>query len=61
MTLDPTEDPLYGVTQIAKMFSVEPYTVRVWIKEGKLQGRMIQGRWRVPKSEVIRLANEEHG
>lgn len=59
--IDPTTDPLYGVEQVADMFGVGEPQVRVWIKDGKLNATKVLGRWRVPKSEIIRLANEEHG
>lgn len=61
-TAPPTpEDPYYSVETIAEMFDVEPYTVRNWIRGGKLNAEKILGRWRVRKSEVTRLVNQEHG
>ena len=61
MTLDPTIDPLYGVDQVAEMFGVTTHTVREWIDSGKLNASKIQNRWRIPKSEIVRFANEVHG
>jgi excisionase family DNA binding protein len=56
------EDPLYTTKQVAKMFGVTEATVRTdWIKNGRIKAHKIAGRWRVQKSEVVRLANEEHG
>lgn len=55
------DDPLYTTSDVAKMFSVEEVQVRAWIKEGKMNGRKILGRWRVQRSEVIRVANKEYG
>lgn len=61
-TLPPTpEDPYYSVETIAEMFDVEPYTVRNWIRQDKLKAIKVLGRWRVRKSEVVRLVNDEHG
>lgn len=48
--------------QIAKMFSVKGYTVGEWIREGKLRNAVkVNGRWRVPLTEVQRYANELYG
>lgn len=54
-------NPLLSVNDVAEMFSVKPLTVRNWINNGSLKGHMIMGRWRIQKSEVIRLANEVYG
>lgn len=58
---DPTVDPLYPAKDVAKMLGISTYTLRIWIEQGRIKGRKIQGRWRIPKSEVKRVANEEHG
>lgn len=60
--ISPTpDDPFYSVETVAEMFDVEPYTVRNWIRDGKLEAIKVLGRWRVKKSEVRRLVNQEHG
>jgi len=54
----------YSVSQVAKMFSVTAHTVRTWLNSDppKLRGGKINGTtWRIPKSEVDRLANEMYG
>lgn len=61
MTIDPTEDPLYTAQEVAKMFGVTAYTIRLWIEQGRIEARKIEGRWRIPRSEIRRVANEEHG
>lgn len=55
------ENPLHSVTTVAKMFGVEEATVRAWIKTGKIKAVKVLGRWKVPNSEVVRIANEEFG
>lgn len=55
------DNPLYTVAQVAKMFGVDQPTVRLWIRQEKLNAVKVMGRWRVQKSEVVRVANEEYG
>lgn len=58
----PTEEnPLYTVGTVAKLFDVNQAQIRVWIKEGKIKAIKVLGHWRIQKSEVVRLANEEYG
>ena len=54
------DDPFYGVGKVAAMFGVEPATIRLWIREGKMNAHKIGNRWRIQHSEVVRVANEEH-
>lgn len=55
-------DPLLKVATVAKMFEVRPYTIRQWIKDGKLKAvRLDGGHYRVYQSEVRRYANEKYG
>lgn len=61
MTIDPTEDPLYTAQEVAKMFGVTAYTIRTWIDSDRIKAKKIEGRWRIPRSEIRRVANEEHG
>ena len=53
-----TDERLLTVRQVAEMVAVRPETVRRWLKEGKLRGRMPGGNrsgYRIPESEVARL------
>lgn len=60
---DVLDDPLLKVSDVARMFDVEPATVRVWLKEGDLRGIKIgKGHyWRIPKSAARELANRKYG
>lgn len=55
------ENPLLSVAQVAKIFAVKPYTVRMWLKSGKLKGRKVNGQWKVLKSDMIQHLQEQFG
>jgi hypothetical protein len=47
---------------ITLQLQVHPQTVRVWLREGKLKGRLIGGRksgYRIPASEIERLLSPD--
>lgn len=48
----------YTTTEVAAIFSVKPYTVRAWIKEGKVKAAKVNGDWRIREDEITRLADE---
>ena len=52
------------VQDAAEQLQVHPQTVRLWLREGKLRGRLIGGRksgYRIPASEIDRLLTpDEH-
>jgi excisionase family DNA binding protein len=52
---------LYTVTEVAEVFQVSEYTVREWCKNGTLDAVKPGKSWRVPESEVTRLAHERYG
>jgi len=58
----PIEKHDYTVSQVAKVFSCAPGTVKNWIKTGKVKAYRLggpQGRdYRVPWAEVDRLRSE---
>lgn len=59
---EPTpENPLYSISTVASMFDVGPAQVREWCKEGKVKATKVFGQWKIPASEVKRIANEEYG
>jgi excisionase family DNA binding protein len=50
------------VQDAAEQLQVHPQTVRVWLREGKLKGRLIGGRksgYRIPASEIERLLSPD--
>lgn len=51
------------VSEVAAMFDVETATVRVWLRDGTLEGIKIgKGHyWRIPKSAAVELANRKYG
>jgi excisionase family DNA binding protein len=50
------EDRLLSVAQVAATLSVTEQTVRMWIRDGKLQAQRAGGRfWRIRQSEVDRM------
>lgn len=63
MTQQPIDlsDQLMTVGEVAKIFQVSNYTVRVWIHEDQIKATKIGRRWRIPKSEVTRFANLKYG
>ncbi len=55
-------DPVLTVAEVAERLRVHPQTVRLWLKEGKLKGRLIGGTktgYRIPESEVERILTGE--
>jgi excisionase family DNA binding protein len=58
-------EPLYTVEQVADRLQVQPATVRVWLRLGKLHGTQPGNSrrvgWRVRASELERFIDEEPG
>ncbi len=52
-------EQLLTVADVADRLRIDPETVRVWLRTGKLRGSRIGGKragWRIPESEVQRIA-----
>lgn len=50
-----------SVESVARIFDVHVYTVRLWIKHGRLEAFLPGGRskgWRIPTREVERLLHD---
>jgi predicted site-specific integrase-resolvase len=59
---EPTEpEELYSTVRVATILGLTTDTVRDWCVEGKVLCKKINGYWRIPRSEVIRIANDRHG
>lgn len=56
-------EKFYTVPEVAAIFSVQPATIREWLKDGELRGIKIgQGHyWRVPESAIKELAEKRYG
>lgn len=52
-----TLEPMWTAVQAAKYFNVHRYTIYRWIKEGKMKAYYINTRFRIPRSEIERIAN----
>jgi excisionase family DNA binding protein len=55
-------EPYITVEDAARQLQVHPQTVRVWLRRGKLKGRLIGGRksgYRIPASEIDRLLSPD--
>jgi excisionase family DNA binding protein len=51
-------EPHYTVKEVAERLRLNPETVRVWLRTGRLRGVLLGGRksgYRIPGSEVQRL------
>ena len=51
-------DRFITVQEAAEQLRIHPQTVRLWLRDGKLRGRLIGGRksgYRIPASEIDRL------
>lgn len=58
---DTADDFLLTVPEVARFFNVTPYTIRVWLSDGKLKGSKPGGKyWRIELKEVRRLAKEKY-
>jgi excisionase family DNA binding protein len=59
-----TEEQLLTVPDVAKRLRVSEWTVRDWLRDGKIRGFRIGGRktgWRVRASEIERFLSEAEG
>jgi excisionase family DNA binding protein len=46
--------------EAAKVLRVDPATVRVWLRQGKLKGsKLAGGHWRISEAELERFINGE--
>jgi excisionase family DNA binding protein len=45
----------YGMKYAAQFFGVHPYTVKRWVKSGKVPGKKIGGRYYIAKESLETL------
>lgn len=55
------DDPLMTVSEIAEMFKVTSYTVRVWLRRGDIKAIQVNTHWRARRSDVEAYANQKYG
>ncbi len=48
----------YSTREACKMLGIANRTIRRWIKEGRIRAVNINGRWRIPESEIKRLLRQ---
>ena len=48
-------DKLYTVEEGAKILSVHPDTLRIWLRTGKIKGVKLGRGWRIPETELEAL------
>ncbi|MCE4621621.1 MAG: IS607 family transposase [Desulfurococcales archaeon] len=48
----------YSTRQVCEILGIANRTLRRWIKEGRIRAVNINGRWRIPESEVKRLLGQ---
>ena len=49
---------MFSVGMAAELLSVSPWTIRAWIKQGKLGSAKLGSRRVVPQSEIEHFVNE---
>lgn len=57
----PVTETFLTVEDAAKALAISPYTLRQWLKTGKLRGAKIGSKWRVPHSALAELAKGTNG
>lgn len=55
------ENPFRNPDYIATAMSVRAYTVREWLRDGKLKGYLIDGKWKVLHSDFVAFLQERYG
>ena len=60
--MSPKKDPnVMNVHEAAAFFGVTPYTIREWLKEGKLKGSKPGKAWRIERVDAVALAQTTYG
>lgn len=61
---EPAEDfekNYYPTAYVAEVLGLSAETIRDWIARGVIKAVKIERQWRVPRSELVRVANDRHG
>jgi len=51
----------YSTREVCEILGIANRTIRRWIKEGRIRAVNVNGRWRIPESEVRRLLGQPVG
>lgn len=57
----PYRKSLMTVKEVAAVFEVKELTIRQWCRDGKILAAKPGKSWRIPRSEVERLAQAKYG
>ena len=49
----------YSTREVCEILGIANRTIRRWIKEGRIRAVNINGRWRIPESEIKRILGRE--
>lgn len=61
MAIQMADEQYLNVEEAAERLRASPYTIRKWLRSGRMKGVQIGGRklgWRIPVEEVTRLLRE---
>ncbi len=59
-----TDEKLYTVAEAAALLRVNPFTIRRWLRDGRLRGFSMgsdRGGWRIRRSELDRFIARAEG
>jgi hypothetical protein len=57
---NPARKNIYTVRQVAHMFAVGEWSVRMWVKQGKLRGHKFNNRWYFTEKDISDCANRKY-
>lgn len=57
--LDKADREAFKSEEVAEMLGISAFTVRKWLRDGRIKGRKIGRTWFVPKAEIERLMTIE--
>jgi excisionase family DNA binding protein len=58
LEVEMNDEPIMTVPEVAERLRMNPETIRVWLRDGRLRGVRPGGKragWRIPESEVRRI------
>ena len=58
MPIQIMETNLYSVAELSEKLNVTTVTIRNYLKEGKLKGKKVMGRWLISEEDATQLFRE---